>query len=73
MDYIVAELAGDLVLQPLDTVGLELDDGTGLDVDQMVMMLAATSATSAVGITSTATSRQCGSESTKSLRHIFSC
>ena len=38
---VVAELAGDLVLQLLDAVRLELDDVAGLDVDEMVVMLAA--------------------------------
>ena len=38
---VVAELAGDLVLQLLDAIGLELDHVAALDVDEMVVMLAA--------------------------------
>src|SRR5690554_143620 len=40
MDDLVAELAGDLVLQLLDAVGLEFDHVAGVDVDQMVVMVA---------------------------------
>ena len=41
MHDVVAELAGDLVLQLLDAIGLELDHVAGLDVDEVVVMLAA--------------------------------
>ena len=38
VDQLVAELAGDLALQPLDLFGLELDDFAAAQVDQMIVM-----------------------------------
>ena len=38
IDQLVAELAGDLGLQPLDLLGLELDDLAGAQVDQMIVV-----------------------------------
>jgi hypothetical protein len=40
-DQLVAQLAGDALLELLDLLVLELDDLAGLGVDQMVVMLGA--------------------------------
>lgn len=41
VDDVIAEFARDLVLELLDPVRLELDHVAGLDVDEMVVMVAA--------------------------------
>src|SRR6187551_3816934 len=38
IDELVAELAGDLALQPLDLLGLEFDHLAATQVDQMIVM-----------------------------------